>query len=350
MIGSKILKSVLAGLSLEQLTTLLKAEFKDCPAFRSEQIFEWICKGVQSFDEMSNLPRKMRDELSDKFSLFSGDIVSELCDKDGTIKIGIKLEDSIVIEAVMLKDGKNRKTACLSTQAGCSLRCVFCKTGSLGFKRNLSALEITGQFFHLLSKEKGISHIVIMGMGEPLHNLGELRAAIDFFTDKKGLNISKKRITLSTSGIVNGILDLANNGPDVRFALSLTTARSELRERLMPITRTNSLQLIKKELLDYQKKKKRRITLEMVLLSGINTGSSEVIAVSEFAKGLNVVINLIPWNHVENLQFEGSPIKAPEPKEILLFKDALEKTGLKVTTRIEKGKSICGACGQLGIF
>jgi 23S rRNA (adenine2503-C2)-methyltransferase len=200
----------------------------------------------------------------------------------------------------------------------------------------------------LLKIEREISHIVVMGMGEPLLNLCELRKALDFFTDKKGLNISKRRITISTCGIAEGILDLANNGPDIRLALSLATAREELRQRLVPVSSKNPLHLLKEALLEYQKKMKRRITLEMVLLKGLNTGVSDAKAVREFARGLETVVNLIPWNAVEGLEFEGFPLCAPTQREIADYAAALEKEGMKVTMRIKKGRGISGACGQLG--
>ena len=337
-------KPILAGLNLKQLTELLSSY----PRFRSRQIHEWICRGAGSFEGMGNLPLGLRRELGEKFTLISGEICSELSDKDGTLKIGIKLKDSCVIEAVILNDGKDRKTACLSVQAGCPAGCVFCKTGSLGFKRNLTYAEIVGQFLRLRGLENDISHIVIMGMGEPMFNLEELGKALGFIMDKEGLNISKRRITLSTSGIISGIEEFTNSGPDIRLAVSLTSARDELRQRLMPISRENPLARLKETLLEYQRKRKRRITLEMVLLGGINTGKEEAAAVAEFSGGLDAVVNLIPWNHVDGLEFDGLPLLSPEENEISNFALALEKKGVKVTHRMEKGQSISGACGQLG--
>jgi 23S rRNA (adenine2503-C2)-methyltransferase len=166
--------------------------------------------------------------------------------------------------------------------------------------------------------------------------------------EKEGLNFSKRRITLSTCGIVKGILELANNGPDIRLALSLTTASEDLRHRLMPLSRENSLPLVKEALLLYQEKRKRRITLEMVLLGGINTGNDDVLAVADFASGLDVVVNLIPWNPVPGLEFEGRPLIPPTVKEISDFAAAMEKAKIKTTRRIKKGSGISGACGQLG--
>jgi 23S rRNA (adenine2503-C2)-methyltransferase len=200
----------------------------------------------------------------------------------------------------------------------------------------------------LRGKEPEISHVVIMGMGEPLLNLEELRKAIGFMTFAEGLNISKRRITLSTCGIVPGILDLAEKGPGVRLAVSLTSARQELRERLMPIARAYPLPLLKESLLEYQRKMKRRITLEAVLLGGINTGAEDARAIADFAGGLETVINLIPWNTVEGVDFEGSPLRPPGQREVSGFASALEKQGLKVTRRMGRGSGISGACGQLG--
>jgi 23S rRNA (adenine2503-C2)-methyltransferase len=346
-------KPVLAGLLPGQLREMLSSY----PAFRSVQIYEWICRGALSFDEMSNLPVSLRRELAARYRLISGEPVTELRDSDGTVKLGIALADGAVIETVILNDGKGRKTACLSTQAGCPIGCVFCKTGMIGFKRNLDFHEIAEQFLRLRRGENGVSHIVIMRMGEPLLNLDELRRALDFFSDPGGLNISKRRITLSTNGIEKGIIDLADNGPDIKLALSLTTAREGLRKRLMP--GSGPLPGLKKALLDYQRKRKRRITLEMVLLGGINTGLPDAKACAAFAAGLDAVINLIPWNPVERtgsipegilpVEFEGSRLRTPTAKETSEFAKALESLGLKVASRTGKGLGIAGACGQLGI-
>jgi 23S rRNA (adenine2503-C2)-methyltransferase len=337
-------KTILAGLTFAETKIILSGY----PSFRSSQIYNWLVSGVESFDGMRNLPFPLRGELAEKYTLNPGKAASAQRDTDGTLKLGISMDDGAVIEAVLLRDGKDRKTACLSTQAGCPAGCVFCKTGMIGYKRNLTSAEIAGQFLHLRNNEKEISHIVFMGMGEPLLNLDELRKAVNFFTDKKGLNISKRRITVSTCGIAEGILDFANNGPDIRLALSLATGRDELRGRLMPASRDNPLPLLKEALLYYQKKAKRRITMEIVLLKGLNTGVSDAKAVREFTRGLDTVINLIPWNPVDGVEFEGLPLRAPAHKEIAEYAAALEKEGLKVTTRIRKGGGISGACGQLG--
>jgi 23S rRNA (adenine2503-C2)-methyltransferase len=230
--------------------------------------------------------------------------------------------------------------------------CVFCKTGTLPFRRNLDSAEIVEQFLYLRG-EAGeatppISNIVIMGMGEPMLNLGELRRAVSVFTAPEGLGLSGRRITVSTSGIAAGIRDLADNGPRVRLALSLTTADAALRERLMPVTKTNPLPEVKAALLRYQKREGRRITLEMVLLGGINTRMEDAEALQGFTRGLDAVINLIPWNPVEGMHFEGRPLREPTPGEITAFTAELLRRGIKFTRRYRKGRTIGGACGQLG--
>jgi 23S rRNA (adenine2503-C2)-methyltransferase len=296
---------------------------------------------------MTDLPLSLRGELNERFTLYSGEVSADLRDPDGTVKLGITLDDGYCVEAVLLTDGEKRKTACLSTQAGCPMGCIFCKTGALGFRRNLNSSEIVSQFFRLREIAGDIANIVFMGMGEPLLNLGELRRAIAVLTGG-GAVFSPGRITVSTSGIVAGIRDLGGNGPRLRLALSLTTADGELRRRLMPVTDANPLPAVKAALRQYQEQSGRRITLEMVLLGGVNTRPKDAEALAEFARGLDTVVNLIPWNPVEGMRFEGRPLREPDAGEIAGLRSRLEKLGLKVTLRVKKGRAIGGACGQLG--
>jgi len=187
-----------------------------------------------------------------------------------------------------------------------------------------------------------------MGMGEPLLNLENLRKAISTFTDPKGFNLSRRRITVSTCGICEGLFDIAKNGPFIRLALSLLTADENLRSLLMPITKFNPLEKIKEALVLFQKNGGGRITLEIPLLGGINTRDADIKSIADFSLGLETVINLIPWNPVENLYFNGAPLLKPSKKEIDNFKNKLESKKLKVTKRLHKGQGINGACGQLG--
>jgi len=362
----------LSGLTPTEIEELLPT----LPHFRADQIFKWIAKGVNNFDEMTNLPLSLRDELKERFCLYSSAIDNVIEDGE-TKKYVFSLKDGSKIESVLLNDGKNRLTACLSTQVGCPAGCVFCKTGSLGFKRNLDCSEIIEQFLYLRyiaknshKEHKGtkntkeekvgglpsqaedsghvIDNIVVMGMGEPLLNLPNLRKAILLLNSKKGINFSLRRITISTCGICDGLYDLAQNGPYVRLALSLATADENLRQRLMPITKSNPLEKIKENLLLFQSNGGGRLTLEIPLLKQINTRDTDAKSAAAFAKGLDTVVNIIPWNPVAGFEFEGKPLCEPGKRETEDFISMLESYGLKVTMRLHKGRSVMGACGQLG--
>ncbi|GBU29085.1 23S rRNA (adenine2503-C2)-methyltransferase [Treponema sp. R8-4-B8] len=331
----------LSGLTLTEIEELLP----NLPRFRSSQIFKWIAKGVNNFEEMTNLPLSLRDELKERFCLYSSAIDNVIEDGE-TKKYVFSLIDGLKIESVLLNDGKNRLTACLSTQVGCPAGCVFCKTGSLGFKRDLDCAEIIEQFLRLRlashAKDSGhvIDNIVVMGMGEPLLNLPNLRKAILLLNDKKGINFSSRRITISTCGVCAGLYDLAQNGPYVRLALSLTTADESLRQKLMPITKSNPLDKIKENLLLFQSKSGGRITLEIPLLKQINTRDTDAKSAAAFAKGLDTVVNVIPWNPVAGFEFEGRPLCEPGKRETEDFISLLESYGLKVTMRLHKGRSV----------
>jgi 23S rRNA (adenine2503-C2)-methyltransferase len=348
----------LSGLPLEELEKVLKP----LPRFRAAQIFKWISSGAISFDEMSNLPQALRKELAEKFILRPPVVVEKNSGDDGSAKLALRFADGVWVEAVLLIDAsgrrllQGRRTVCLSTQAGCPAGCVFCKTGT-GFSRNLNSAEIVEQFLLFSSppstsaeaaEPRPVSNIVVMGMGEPLLNLAELRRALAVITCKQGIGFSKRRITVSTCGIVQGIEDLAANGPAVRLALSLTTADEGLRQKLMPITASQPLNKVKDALLGFQERGGGRVTLEAVLLGGVNTRLEDAQSIASFADGLDVVVNLIPWNPVKGLEFEGKALRPPSQAEIETFTLELEKLGLNVTRRFRRGRGIMGACGQLG--
>lgn len=221
--------------------------------------------------------------------------------------------------------------------------CAFCQTGRLGLGRNLTAGEIVEEFFFMEKEAGTLDNIVFMGMGEPLQNLDAIRKAVAILTDKKGRGLSPRRITLSTCGLISGIYELAENGPFVRLAISLTTADPALREQLMPVSKGNPLPELKKAIKFYSEKTGKRITLEAALLSGQNTGLESAKRMAEFAAGLDAYINLIPWNPVQGLQF-----KTPSRKECEEFVKILQNANLKVNLRTRRGIKIGGACGQLG--
>jgi 23S rRNA (adenine2503-C2)-methyltransferase len=341
-------RQILSGIPRDELVPLLAP----LPPYKAREVFKWIARGARRFDEISSLARREREELSRRFALRFRTGETRLEDPDGTLKLRIALQDGAGIEAVLLADREGRGTACISTQAGCPVACVYCKTGSLGFLRNLRAEEMVEQVLRLreagTDRGKEVTHLVIMGMGEPLLNLEELRRALAVIMDREGMGISKRRITVSTSGVVRGIRDIADRGPPLRLAFSLTSAREGLRNALIPLGRDNPLPQVKEALIHYQERAGQRLTLELVLLRGINTGAEEAAAVRDFARGLDVVVNLIPWNPVTGLRFRGRDLEEPAPGEIQRFTRLLEGEGLKVTRRFRKGRGVGGACGQLG--
>ena len=332
-------KISLSGMNAQEINEALNLT----PAFRGKQIFKWIAKGAESFDEMSNLDKNMRQNLSEKAVIYSSTVSKVLSDPDGTVKLQVTLHDGRMIETVLLTDKDGRKTACVSCQAGCAMGCAFCQTGTLGLGRNLTAGEIVEQFLHLEKKSGPLDNIVFMGMGEPMQNLGAIRKAVELLSDKEGRNLSTRRITLSTCGLIKGIHELADEGPQVRLAVSLTTADPELRESLMPVTKGNPLPELKKAIQYYIEKTGKRVTLEAALLSNQNTSKESARRMIDFASGMDVYINLIPWNPVETL-----PFNTPSQNECRTFVRQLEDAGLKVNLRMRRGAKIGGACGQLG--
>lgn len=332
-------KISLAGLTPEEISSSLQLK----PAFRAKQVYEWIAKGVESFDQMTNIDKATREKLDSSALLRSSSVSQILRDPDGTIKLQITLNDGRAIETVLLTDKEGRKTACVSCQAGCAMKCAFCQTGQLGLGRNLTAGEIVEEFLFMEKEAGKLDNIVFMGMGEPFQNLDAIRKAVAVLTDPKGRALSSRRITLSTCGLIKGIYDLANFGPKMRLAISLTTADEDLRNQLMPITKGNPLPELKKAISYFIEKTGKRVTLEAALLSGKNTGKGSAERLIDFARGLDVYINLIPWNPVPGLDFE-----TPSPEETRNFVRLLENANLNVNLRTRRGEKIGGACGQLG--
>lgn len=330
-----------SGLSLEELAALLPEE----PLYRAKQVFEWISKGLESFDAMTNIPQPLREKLSAHFvgSAVSSTIERQLVDEDDSLKLQIRLRDGAAVECVLLEDIEGRKTACLSSQVGCPMGCAFCKTGTLGFLRNLGPDEILEQF-HFLRRLRGfISNVVFMGMGEPLLNLENVRKAIALLSHPEGIGMSMRKITISTSGIVPGILDLATHGPIVRLAVSLTSANPELRTRLMPVNAAWPLETLKSALLDYQRATKDRITLEVVLIGNMNAHECDAVELAQWIAPLKAQVNLIAWNPIAGMAFE-----TPSTKQMKQFSEILERNGIVTVQRMSRGRGVMGACGQLG--
>ena len=331
--------TALSGLLPEELTTTLELDKK----FKAMQIFKWISVGARSFEAMTNISLSDRKYFSDRFILFSTSISQTLTDPDGTVKLQIRLQDGSAVETVLLTDNEGRKTACVSCQVGCPMNCAFCQTGHIGYKRNLAPSEIVEQFYHLEDAVGKLDNIVFMGMGEPMLNLEAIRKAIVLLTHPKGRALSRRRITISTSGLCSGIRSLADEGPDIRLAVSLTTANQTLRSSLMPVNNANPLNELRESIRYFIEKSGKRVTLEVAVMKELNTSSAHAREIADFARGLNVHINIIPWNPVPAL-----PFKSPGSGEVSAFVKMLVGYGLNVTLRTRRGEKIGGACGQLG--
>ncbi|MFZ2635479.1 MAG: 23S rRNA (adenine(2503)-C(2))-methyltransferase RlmN [Rectinemataceae bacterium] len=313
-------------------------------SFRAGQVYRWVASGAPDFDAMTDLPSIERARLASRFgSLYSSKVSTELNAEDGSLKLQLRLRDGAAVECVLLEDIEGRKTACLSSQVGCPMGCTFCRTGQLGFLRNLDPDEIMEQFHFLTARRGRISNVVFMGMGEPLRNLAAVRKAIALLSDPDGIGMSLRKITISTCGIVPGILDLAENGPAVRLAVSLTVADDDMRSELMPVNRTWNLAALKSALVEYQRKTKDRITLEAVLTGNRNCSQADARALVRWVRPLRAQVNLIPWNRVPGMDFSE-----PDEAQIRAFTAVLEEAGLAAVRRMRRGRGVMGACGQLG--
>jgi 23S rRNA (adenine2503-C2)-methyltransferase len=292
---------------------------------------------------MTNLPQDLRAWLKrDASEALSSKVLSRHPDSRGDVKLRIALADDRIVECVLLRDSRGKTTACLSTQVGCAMGCRFCRTAKMGFRRNLGSHEIVEQFLHLKRLDRSLSHIVFMGMGEPLLNLPHLRRAVAVLTHPDGSALSPRRITLSTCGILEGISELAREGPPVRLAVSLVTARQRLRETLLPRAAANPLPELKRALEDYQEVTKKRITLEIVLMAEINTAKEDAASLVSFIPPLKAMVNLIPYNPIPD-----SPFRRPLRKEIVGYRRVLEEAGVRVVQRYGRGAEVGAACGQL---
>lgn len=328
----------LAGLLPEELAGTLGLR----PSFRGKQVFRWIARGARSFEAMSDLAAAERQRLAGT-SLYSSSVEQALSGDDGSVKLKIRLHDGAAVESVLLSDPEGRLTACVSSQVGCPMGCAFCKTGTLGLLRNLDPGEIVEQYLHLSALRGRLSNVVFMGMGEPLLNLEAVRKSIAILTHPDGFGLSKRKITISTCGIVPGIRDLADNGPHVRLAISLTAASDGLRSALMPVNKTWNLAVLKGALEYYQSRTKDRITLEAAIMGGENSDVDSAAAMAAWIGRMNVQVNVIPWNPVD-----GLPYREPARGEAQAFEAELERRGINAVRRARRGRGVAGACGQLG--
>jgi 23S rRNA (adenine2503-C2)-methyltransferase len=323
----------------------LRAELENWgePSYRARQVFEWIYKkGASSFDAMTDLPRSLRQRLRGHFYMGTPELTEQLRSLDGTEKFLFRLADGAFIETVLIPSG-TRRTLCLSTQVGCKFGCVFCASGAGGFSRNLLPSEILGQILFLRDRlNVRLTNFVMMGMGEPLDNLDGIVRAIRIMNAREGLDIGARRITISTVGIVPAIKELERLGLQVKLSLSLHATRDELRSRLLPVNKKYHLAEVVKAGVDYQKKTGRMITIEYILISGLNDTREDAARLAAIGKRLNAKINLIPYSPGWGPEWTSSPRARQEA-----FLRVLQDKGVSATVRRSKGADIRAACGQL---
>ncbi|MFM6915691.1 MAG: 23S rRNA (adenine(2503)-C(2))-methyltransferase RlmN [Aquirufa sp.] len=317
------------------------------PAFRAKQVYEWIWKkAARSFDAMGNVPKTTREWLSEKFSLQIVTTAEAQYSSDRTIKSSFQLHDNNLVEGVLIPT-RERVTACVSSQVGCSLTCSFCATGYMDRKRNLESFEIYDQVVLIRdqAQEKygqALTNIVYMGMGEPLLNYANVLKSIEQITSPEGLGMSPRRITVSTAGIAKMIQKLGDDQVKFNLALSLHAANDTKRNQIMPINESNTLQVLKAALLYFFEKTGNEITLEYIVFNKFNDTLEDARELYEFAKGIPCKINLIEYNPIAQSSFVNA-----EADAIAKFSAYLESKRMIVNIRRSRGRDIDAACGQL---
>ncbi|WP_323702625.1 23S rRNA (adenine(2503)-C(2))-methyltransferase RlmN [Mammaliicoccus sp. Dog046] len=316
------------------------------PKFRAKQIFDWLyVKRVDSFNEMTNLSKELREKLIHSFEITTLEVAVKQESKDGTIKFLFELQDGYTIETVLMRH-EYGNSVCVTTQVGCRIGCTFCASSIGGLKRNLEAGEIVAQVLTvqkaLDETDERVSQVVIMGIGEPFENYDEMMGFLKIINHDKGLNIGARHITVSTSGIVPKIYDFADESLQINFALSLHAADNETRSRLMPINRAYDLDKLMEAIEYYVNKTNRRITFEYGLFGGVNDQVHHARALAKLIKHLNCHVNLIPVNHVPERDY----VKTSK-EDIFKFEKELKRNGINATIRRNQGADIDAACGQL---
>lgn len=352
-------KPPLTGETLASLTEKFRAQGE--PAFRAKQVLEWLYKKrVRSWDEMTNLPKALRTWLAGTFELMPARLVLNKQSEDVTDKLLLELGDRSLIETVIIRAPQegvgvehSRKTICISTQVGCAMGCVFCASGLAGLKRDLSSGEIVAQLLQVCHREDArtprarmelasFDNIVVMGMGEPLANYDNLLRALTILNADWGLGFGARRITISTSGLVPRILQLAEEDIGFRLAISLHGATDEVREKIMPVNKAYPLAKLIPAVRAFSEKHGRMVTLEFILIEDVNDSLQQAEKLRDLARELHAHVNLIPYNTVA-----GLPWKRPSLTRQERFAGILRAARISVTLRREKGHDIDAACGQL---
>ena len=338
-------KTNIRALSLEQLSSRLTALGE--PAFRARQLHEWMWqKGVHDFGQMTNLPVALRQKLSEHFDMQAGRIAREQHSRDGTIKNAVALHDGNVVESVLIPT-ETRITACVSSQVGCSLDCSFCATARLARVRNLTADEIYDQVTTIRQQAKThfdrpLTHIVFMGMGEPLLNYPQVMSAIDRITAADGLAMAPWRITLSTAGIPKMIRKLADEQKRIRLAVSLHSAIPEKRTQLMSVNAACPLPELQSALQYWYRQTGSKVTFEYVVWAGVNDTQEDIKALLKFTARIPSKVNLIEYNAIDGGPYQQAGVEAVEA-----YRNRLLDAGVAVSVRRSRGNDIDAACGQL---
>jgi len=312
--------------------------------YRAEQIFKWVFhRRATSIDQMTDISKAFRERLKEEYAIEGNRVIEVRRAADGTRKYLSELEDSSRIESVLIAEG-DRLTLCVSSQAGCAMGCRFCMTGMTGFTRNLTLAELTGQVFSafdLLEGEERITNIVLMGMGEPLANYDNVLKFTHILTSNMGFNFSHNRVTLSTAGLVPAIRRFGAEG-GVNLAVSLNATTDEVRDRIMPVNRKYPISELMAELRRYPLKSRKYITIEYVLIYGVNDTDEDARRLAGLLKGVACKVNLIPFN-----AFPGSSFESPAAERVERFHYIMKRSGYTVIVRQSKGAEIQAACGQL---
>lgn len=317
------------------------------PAYRADQVYDWLwSKGAQSFEEMSNLPKALRIKLTEEFEFRPQRIESVQRSTDGTMKNAVRLHDGLVVESVLIPTEK-RITACVSSQVGCAMGCAFCATARLKRMRNLEPDEIYDQVRAIDEQGRSefgrpLTNIVFMGMGEPLMNYKNTIEAIDRITSPKGLGMSPKRITLSTVGLPKMIRKLADDGVKFNLAVSLHSARDEVRAKIMPVNDVAPIEELRSSLEYWYAATKRKVTFEYVVWRDVNDQPEDIRALVELAKRVPCKVNLIEYNSIGDERFRQA-----SPEVLQDYVDALARISVMAKVRHSRGKDIDAACGQL---
>lgn len=332
----------LKSLALEEL--ILQMKDLGQPAFRAKQLYEWIhVKLTNSYDAMTNLPKELRETLKERFPLTVLEEVDALHSKsDGTVKYLFRLSDNRVIESVLMRY-QYGNSVCISSQVGCRMGCTFCASTIGGKERDLLPSEMLDQIYRIqASTGERVSHVVVMGTGEPLDNYDNLVRFLKLMIVPEGINLSARNITVSTCGIPDKIRAFAKEGIPVTLALSLHGPNNEIRKRLMPVARKYELTEVMDAFVYYYDKTGRRLTFEYSMAEGVNDEEEHAKELATLVRGLNCHINLIPINPIKERDYAQSG-----SKKIQIFKNILEKYRINVTIRREMGSDIDAACGQL---